>query len=315
MSAAVRMGTRGSMLARGQSALVAAQLERVLSTRVELVEITSAGDVTAEPLALIGGTGVFVSALREALLDGHVDVVVHSLKDLPTWACPGVELVAVPTREDPRDVLVSAGDLTLAQLRPGARVGTGSPRRAAFLRAARPDIEVTELRGNVDTRLGYVAAGRLDAVVLAAAGLHRLGRAAAVSEYLEPAVMLPAPGQGALAVELAANAPAHLRAGVGLLDDVAARAEVLAERSVLAELEAGCSAPVGALARAGELSFWEPQVELEAAVASLDGTLVLRRRTSGPVFAASELGRKLARTLLGDGAAELMAAAVAGGAR
>jgi hydroxymethylbilane synthase len=250
---------------------------------------------------------VFVAALRERLLDGSVDVAVHSLKDLPTLMPDGLRLAAVPTREDPRDALVAPEYETLAGLPPGARVGTGSLRRAAQVRAARPDVTVVDIRGNVDTRLKRVTAAagdRLDAVVLAYAGLVRLGRADEVTEVLPPDLMLPAPGQGALAVECRADDEATavlLKA----LDDESTRVSVAAERALLATLEAGCSAPVGALATvSGEAAAHN--VDLRAVVFAPDGTASVRRTATGPLGEPERLGRELAAELLAGGAAALM---------
>ena len=203
----VRIGTRRSLLARTQSETVAAALRAALGREVELVEVTTEGDVTSAPLASLGGTGVFVSALRDALLRDEVDLAVHSLKDLPTTLDERITLAAVPLREDPRDVVVARDGLTLAELPAGARIGTGSPRRAAQLRALGLGFDVVGIRGNVDTRIGKVASGQVDAVVLARAGLARLDRLDEVTEVLDPLQMLPAPGQGALAVECRAGDP------------------------------------------------------------------------------------------------------------
>ena len=303
----LRLGTRRSALATTQSGWVADRL-RALGHDVELVEVTTEGDRDQQtPLAQLGGTGVFVSALRQALADGRVDLAVHSLKDLPTTADPAVVVAAVPVREDPRDALVARDGLTLGELPAGARVGTGSPRRRAQLEALGLGLEVTGLRGNVDTRLAHVADGRLDAVVLAAAGLRRLGRVDEATELLDPLQMLPAPGQGALAVEVRADdaATAHL---VAALDDADTRACTTAERTLLAELEAGCSAPVGALAEVVE-GMEGPELSVRAVVATLDGSVDLRRSLVGSVEDAADLGRRLARLLLDDGAADLMAPA------
>lgn len=254
MAFSVRVGTRASALARAQSAWVGEQLAAALpgdGGAVELVLVSTEGDRNLAPLTQIGGAGVFVTAVREALLEGRCDVAVHSLKDLPTLACPGLEIGAIPPREDPRDALCARGGHTLASLPPGARVGTGSPRRAAQLRQSRPDLEIVDVRGNVDTRLRRVSED-LDAVVLARAGLARLGRLDAVTEVLADDLLIPAPGQGALAVEcrsadLASGSP--LAAALAALDHEPTRLAVTAERAMLARLEVGCSAPVGALAR------------------------------------------------------------------
>ena len=248
---ALRLGTRRSKLALAQSGQVAEAVRELTGRPVELVEITTYGDTSREHLAQIGGTGVFVSALRDALLAGEIDFAVHSLKDLPTAQPENLTLAAVPVREDPRDALIARDGLTFEQLPDGARVGTGSPRRMAQLNAwARSlgrRVETVPIRGNIDTRIGYVEKGELDGVVLAAAGLTRIGRIDEATQLLSPDVVLPAPGQGALAIECAA-VNAELAAQLAGLDDPGTRAAVTAERSLLAALEAGCSAPVGALA-------------------------------------------------------------------
>jgi hydroxymethylbilane synthase len=299
----LRLGTRRSTLATTQSTWVADQL-RALGHDVVLVEITTAGDRDrTTPLATLGGTGVFVSALRDALRDGSVDLAVHSLKDLPTTPEEDLVVAAVPLREDPRDALVARDGLTLGELPAGATVGTGSPRRRAQLEALGLGLDIRELRGNVETRLGRVTGGDLDAVVLAHAGLRRLGLDGVVTEVLDPIQMLPAPGQGALAVEVRTDDTAT-REAVAALDDADTRACVDAERAVLNELEAGCSAPVGALA---EIVLGEAgdELSLRAVVASPEGAGDLRRSATGRPCDASAVGRQLARLLLEDGAADL----------
>ena len=300
----LRLGTRRSPLALTQSRWVAETLTTRTGRAVQLVEITTHGDVSREPLAVIGGTGVFVSALREALLAGQVDLAVHSLKDLPTSDPPGLRLAAVPPREDPRDALVARDGLTLAELPAGARVGTGAPRRAAQLRALGYGLEVVAIRGNVDTRLRYVVEGKLDAIVLARAGLARLGRLDAVTEVLDPLQMLPAPGQGALAVECRSDdgGTATLLAE---LDDAYSRAAVTAERTLLRTLEAGCSAPVGAYADVVE-GEQEPELYLRGVVASVDGTGSVRLSATGACDDAAGVGERLATALLAEGAGDLM---------
>lgn len=302
----LRVGTRGSQLALTQTSAASRAVAAAGGLTPELVTIRTEGDVLTGPLSQMGGTGVFATALRAALLAGSVDLAVHSLKDLPTAPVPGLEVAAVPEREDPRDALCARDGLTLAELPAGARVGTGSPRRAAQMRAARPDLEIVDIRGNVGTRLGRVAPGDLDAVVLAAAGLRRLGREDAVSELIDPSVMLPAPGQGALALECRsadAAGDAPLAAGLAAVDHLGTRLAVTAERSLLTRLEAGCAAPVGTLGRVeGD------GIVLDAVVADPDGTELMRRqgRTSGrTVEAARELGARLADELLADGAGRL----------
>ncbi|MFE4327869.1 MULTISPECIES: hydroxymethylbilane synthase [unclassified Streptomyces] len=309
----LRLGTRRSKLAMAQSGLVADAVSEVTGRAVELVEITTYGDTSREHLAQIGGTGVFVAALRDALLRGEVDFAVHSLKDLPTAQPEGLVLAAVPVREDPRDVLVARDGLTFEQLPSGARVGTGSPRRMAQLNAyARNhglDIETVPIRGNVDTRIGFVRSGELDAVVLAAAGLSRLGRIGEVTDFLSVDTVLPAPGQGALAIECAATS-ADLAAALAELDDPYTRAAVTAERALLAALEAGCSAPVGALADLLVDGQAVNELRLRGVVGSTDGSSLVQMSTTGPVPTshddAAALGRELAAEMLAKGAAGLM---------
>jgi hydroxymethylbilane synthase len=248
---------------------------------------------------------VFVTALREALLAGAVDLAVHSYKDLPTAPEPRLTIAAVPAREDPRDALVARDGLTLGELPPGSRVGTGAPRRVAQLRALGLGLDVVPIRGNVDTRLGRVSPGDLDAVVLARAGLSRLDRLAAITETLDPLQVLPAPAQGALAVECRTS-DARTRELLGRLEDGAARACVLAERSTLATLEAGCSAPVAAYAEVAEGDHG-PELFLRASVTAIDGSDAVRGSITGPLPEAVALGRSLALELLDRGAAELMA--------
>ncbi|MFD4943910.1 hydroxymethylbilane synthase [Streptomyces sp. NPDC058239] len=309
----LRLGTRRSKLAMAQSGLVADAVSEVTGRAVELVEITTYGDTSREHLAQIGGTGVFVAALRDALLRGEVDFAVHSLKDLPTAQPEGLVLAAVPVREDPRDVLVARDGLTFEQLPSGARIGTGSPRRMAQLNSyARNhglDIETVPIRGNVDTRIGFVRSGELDAVVLAAAGLSRLGRIGEVTDFLSVDTVLPAPGQGALAIECAATS-ADLAAALAELDDPYTRAAVTAERALLAALEAGCSAPVGALADLLVDGQAVNELRLRGVVGSTDGSSLVQMSTTGPVPTshddAAALGRELAVEMLAKGAAGLM---------
>lgn len=263
----LRLATRGSALAWGQSTHVAEAL-RALGHDVELVRITTHGDVSTAPLTSMGGAGVFVGAVRAAVLDGRADFAVHSFKDLPTAAEPGLVLAAVPTREDPVDALCSSGGRRLADLPAGASVGTGSPRRAAQLRALRPDLSVVEIRGNVETRLARAGAD-LDAVILAAAGLRRIGLADHITERFDPAVFLPAPSQGALALECRSDDDA-VRSALAELDDSASRWAALAERGVLAGLQAGCAAPVAAYATVSG-----DRGQLKAVVVAEDGALRL----------------------------------------
>jgi hydroxymethylbilane synthase len=294
----LKLGTRKSLMATTQSQLVADALSQRTGHAVELVGVTTEGDVSKALLAQIGGTGVFVNGLRDRLLSGEVDFAVHSLKDLPTGQAEGIALAATPRRDDPRDAL--CGPAKLADLPGGARVGTGSPRRVAQLLALRPDLDVVPIRGNADTRLRKVTDGELDAVVLAYAGLNRIGRTAEVSEIFEPEQMLPSPGQGSLALECRADR-ADLIELLGTVDDPATRAAVTAERTVLAVLEAGCSAPVGAYA-----AEVEQKLRLTAVVVAHDGSRQLRLSVSGHPNRPEELGRELARRLLDQGADQLM---------
>ncbi|MFI6442924.1 hydroxymethylbilane synthase [Streptomyces sp. NPDC050759] len=310
---ALRLGTRRSKLAMAQSRQVADAVSQVTGRPVELVEITTYGDVSKEALAQIGGTGVFVTALREALLKGEVDFAVHSLKDLPTGQPDELALAAIPEREDPRDVIVARDALKFTDLPRGARIGTGSPRRMAQLNAyARThglDIETVAIRGNIDTRVRFVREGDLDAVVLAAAGLTRIGRIDEVTDFLSVDTVLPAPGQGALAIECTAD-NADLIAALGELDDPLTRAAVTAERSLLAALEAGCSAPVGALADLLADGQIVKEMRLRGVVGTTDGSRTVQLSTTGPVpetyDQAMALGRELAAEMLAQGAAGLM---------
>jgi hydroxymethylbilane synthase len=311
-TATLRLGTRASALARTQSQAVADAITAATGAPVELVPIVTEGDRSAAVIAQLGGTGVFVAALREALLAGEVDLAVHSYKDLPTAPAPGLVIAAVPGREDPRDALVGRDGLTLGELPPGSKVGTGAPRRVAQLRALGLGLDVVPIRGNVDTRLGRVAGSGgegadLDAVVLARAGLSRLGRLAAITETLDPLQVLPAPAQGALAVECRTS-DARTRELLGRLEDAPTRAGVLAERSTLAALEAGCSAPVAAYAEVAEGEHG-PELFLRASVTAIDGSDAVRGSITGPLPDATALGRALAAELLDRGAAELMAVA------
>lgn len=320
----IRLGTRSSDLALTQSSWVA-DLLRERGLRVELVPITTRGDRSRRPLALMGGVGVFAAALRTALLEGECDLAVHSLKDLPVAPVPGLTIAAVPGREDIADVLVLAphlasqlrslhsddGDALLAQLPDGLRIGTGSPRRAAQIRALLPTCQIADIRGNVPTRIARAAAGDLDAVVLAAAGLNRLGDTLAelLAERLVVRLpILPAAAQGALAVECrSADAAGSSVFGSALaealtaIDDAGARAVIDAERAVLAELEAGCAAPVGThgeLLASGDLA-------LTAAVFALDGSETVSATTTGHPWDAIAIGRDLARELLAQGAGDI----------
>lgn len=301
----MKLGTRGSALALAQTGTVAAALEKS-GVAVEIVTITTEGDTSKASLASLGGTGVFASALREALLAGRCDAIVHSLKDLPTAAYPGLSIGAVPRREDARDALCARDGLTMDGLPERAKVGTGSPRRRAQLLARRPDLEVVDIRGNVDTRLGKVGS-ELDAVILAAAGLTRLGRLDAVTEFLGIDGWPTAPGQGAVAIEVRVGE----EKSVSALDHSTTRIIVEAEREVLALLEAGCAAPVGVN------GFIEDGLLfLSGRVYSLDGAA--RLTSSHALYLSdvknpgSELAQRVARELLEAGAADLAPLGVTG---
>lgn len=302
----LRVGTRASVLATTQSRLVADRLREALGLEVELVEVSTEGDrsqAAGTPLQGSASTGVFVAAVREALLRGEVDVAVHSLKDLPTYPADGITLAAVPTREDPRDAVVARDGLTLGELPVGSRVGTGSPRRAAQLHALGLGLDVVGIRGNVDTRIGKVRTGEYDAVILARAGLTRIGRLDEATEVLDPLQMLPAPGQGALAVECRAGD--DLVADVAaVLDDPRSRAAVSAERAVLATLEGGCSAPIGALAEIVEGED-EEEIWVRSVALSSDGALAVRKSAAGDPTDAVGVGTRLAEEMLADGAGRL----------
>jgi hydroxymethylbilane synthase len=308
----LRVGTRGSALALSQTGVVAEALGRASGLRVEIVTVTTHGDTSRESLSSLGGTGVFASALRQSLLDGECDVIVHSLKDLPTEPAAGLVIGAVPQRADARDALCARDGLGLDALPPGSTVGTGSPRRVAQLREHRSDIEVVDLRGNVDTRLSRVSDGDLDAVLLSAAGLGRLGRSASITELFSLSQVPTAPGQGALAIEVREgeeSGSGALARALRSLDHATTRATVRAERAVLAGLEAGCAAPIGATAMVDDGLFF-----LTATVYRPDGTAKLtsshaatpeRRDAAGLAEAADDVARRVVADLLAAGAADL----------
>ncbi|GIH46203.1 hydroxymethylbilane synthase [Microbispora rosea] len=298
MTAPLRLGTRKSLMATSQSQIVADRLTALTGRAVELVGVTTFGDVSRAHLTQLGGTGVFVNDLRGRLLAGEVDFAVHSLKDLPTKPDERIAMAAITRRDDPRDALV--GSVKLHDLPAGARIGTGSPRRVAQLRLLRPDIDYVPIRGNADTRIGKVTSGELDAVVLAAAGLVRIRRDGEIAQVFEVDEMLPAPGQGALAVECLADRDDLIEL-LRAVDDPPTRAAVSAERSVLAALEAGCAAPVGAFA-SGDGHI----LNLTATVVAVDGGRSVRKSTSGPSTAAVEMGRELAAAMIAEGADTLM---------
>ncbi|MEV0594316.1 hydroxymethylbilane synthase [Nonomuraea cavernae] len=294
----LRLGTRRSLMATTQSQMVADAYTERTGRDIELVGITTFGDVSKAHLAQLGGTGVFVSALRDKLFEGEIDFAVHSLKDLPTKPDPRVTLAALPTRHDHRDALV--GPVAFADLPAGAKVGTGSPRRVAMLRALRPDLEYVPIRGNADTRIAKVTSGELDAVVLAAAGLNRIGRTTEIAQIFTVEELTPAPGQGSLAVECLSGRD-DLIDFLGVLDDARTRSAVSAERTILSALEAGCSAPVGAFA------FDDGQtLNLTAVVVALDGQRAVRKSAAGSPSEAVDLARVLAAEMIAEGADRLM---------
>lgn len=319
-----RIGTRGSALATTQTQWVANAMSNDDAT-FEQVIITTEGDVTTGSLANLGGTGVFATALRQAVIDGEVDMAVHSLKDLPAKQPAELRIAAIPQRADVRDALCASNGMTLETLPHGARIGTGSPRRVGQLLALRPDLELVDIRGNVHTRLARVAGyehhhdnapaaegspkGDLDAVVLACAGIDRLGLEWAITERLDPDTMLPAPGQGSLAVEVSATRALDAPLAAALTDHehVGARLEATAERALLETLEAGCASPLGGLAR-----YDNGNLSLDAIVTAMDGSKTLRRDanvtidveaiTDATRDTAYTLGVEVANMLLDDGA-------------
>ena len=322
--AALRLGTRRSPMALAQSGEVARLITERTGREIELVSVTTHGDVSKAQLTQIGGTGVFVSALRESLLRGEVDFAVHSLKDLPTGAGEGITMAAIPRRDDPRDALVGRDGAKLADLPSGALIGTGSPRRAEQLQLLRSDITCVPVRGNANTRLGKVRDGEIDAVVLAYAGLARIGHTDLVTEIFEPDDMVPAPGQGALAVECQSS-DTELTALLASVDHAPTRAAVTAERTLLAALEAGCSAPVGGHATGtdrlrlhgvvlgvarGDGFPPSPALGVDETAGSTDASrVVVREWAEGDAADAARLGRDLAARMLARGADQVIGAA------
>lgn len=299
----LRLGTRGSLLAVTQSRWVASRVEVVARTPVTLVEIRTAGDLAkGRPLHEIGGKGLFTGELDRALLAGEIDLAVHSLKDVPTQLPEGISVGAVPEREDPRDVLIgpAGAGVTLGTLRRGGRVGTGSLRRMALVRALRPDVSPEEIRGNLDTRIRKVDQGEVDGIVVAAAGVHRLGARDRISEYFDLGSWLPAPGQGALAVAVRTDDVPRL-SWLRALDHPPSRAATAAERALLAVLGAGCRLPVGALG----LPFGGG-LRLKGLVAHPDGTRAVRAEATGAQDDPDALGRSVAEALIARGADHLL---------
>jgi hydroxymethylbilane synthase len=287
-------------LARWQADWVAAQLQ-ALGAPVEIVFITTQGDVRTGPLGQIGGQGLFTKEIQRALLAGEVDIAVHSLKDLPTVEIEGLTLGAIPPREGPGDVLVTSKANDLASLPQGARLGTGSLRRRTQLLHARPDMQVLEIRGNVDTRLRKLDEGEYDAIVLAEAGLTRLGLKDRITQVLPKDIILPAVGQGALGIEIRAN-DARAQAAVAPLDDADTRASVIAERTLLAELRGGCLAPIGAWGRVEQGTL-----KLDAVVLSADGQTKISGAQAGLPQHAEAIGKAVAHQLHQQGSDDLIA--------
>ena len=298
----LRLGTRGSTLARWQADWVAGQLQQQ-GIEVSIILISTTGDTQTGSLTAGGSPGLFTKEIQAALLRDEIDVAVHSLKDLPTQSSEGLSLAAIPLRESPWDVLISSQSASLDQLAAGACVGTGSPRRKAQLLHIRPDLHVTEVRGNVDTRLKKLADGQYDALILAEAGLRRLGLHDQITEVLTPAQMLPAVGQGALGIEVRSQDQQHQDI-LESLNDPATVAAVTAERTVLSTLQAGCLAPVATWGRVDD-----DQLLLDAIVLNGDGSQRLVAQGQGSISQVTEVGQDVAQQLLRQGAAQLIAEA------
>ncbi len=297
----IRIGTRGSMLAKWQAEFIRKKIFQATGVDAEIVIIKTTGDkLQTASFAQIGGKGVFIKELEEALLNEEVDLAVHSVKDIPTDVPSRLCFPAICRREDTRDCIVSAKGETLATLRNGARVGTSSLRRQAQIRHARPDLDIRELRGNVDTRLRKVESGEYDAILLAKAGLDRLGWSNRISEVLAPEVCMPAVGQGAIGVQARVK-DTEIADALAPLDDFETRQSIVAERSLLGALEGGCQVPLGAWARVerGELV-------LDAVVCSPDGLRQVRQRATAPPDQARELGTQVAQLLIDSGAREIL---------
>jgi hydroxymethylbilane synthase len=301
---ALRIGTRGSMLAKWQAESVRKQLFAATGREADIVVIKTEGDrLQQSPLTQIGGKGIFIKELEEALLEETIDLAVHSVKDIPTDTPTRLCFPAVCKRADVRDCLVTANGVTLANLRQGARVGTGSLRRQAQLQHLRPDLDFRDLRGNVDTRLRKVDSGEYEAIVLAKAGLDRLGLSQRIAETLSPEVCMPAVGQGAIAVEVRLK-DTEAAEIVGALDDLETRTAIIAERALLKAMQGGCQVPLGAWAR-----LERGELVMEACICSVDGLRYIKERATGPAEEAAQLGERLASQLLNAGAMEILEAA------
>jgi hydroxymethylbilane synthase len=297
----IRIGTRGSMLAKWQAEFVRKKILEATGVDAEIVIIKTTGDnLQTASFAQIGGKGVFIKELEEALLNQQIDLAVHSVKDIPTEVPSRLCFPVICRREDTRDCLVAAKNETLSTLRKGARIGTSSLRRRSQVLHARPDLDVRDLRGNVDTRLRKVASGEYDAILLAKAGLDRLGWSNRISEVLSPDVCMPAVGQGALGVQ-ARLKDSEIADALAPLDDLETRQSIVAERSLLAALEGGCQVPLGAWAR-----FERGELAIDAVVCSPDGAQHVRQRATAPPDQARELGQRVAQMLIDSGAREIL---------
>jgi hydroxymethylbilane synthase len=297
----LRIGTRGSLLAKWQAESVRKKLFAAAGVEAEIVIIKTAGDkMQSAPLTQIGGKGIFIKELEEALLDESIDLAVHSVKDIPTDTPSRLCFPAVCRRDDIRDALVSKNGVVLASLKQGARVGTSSLRRQAQLRRIRPDLDLRDLRGNVDTRLRKVESGEYDAIMVAKAGLDRLGLSQRISETFSPDVFMPAVGQGAIGVEARLK---DTEAGdiLAALDDAETRTAIIAERALLAALQGGCQVPMGAWAR-----IERNELVLDACVCSVDGLQYVKQRVTGSPEQAAELGQQMARLLIEAGAQAIL---------
>jgi hydroxymethylbilane synthase len=297
----LRIGTRGSLLAKWQAESVRKKLFAAAGVEAEIIIIKTAGDkMQSAPLTQIGGKGIFIKELEEALLDESIDLAVHSVKDIPTDTPSRLCFPAVCRRDDIRDALVSKNGVVLANLRRGARVGTSSLRRQAQLRRIRPDLDLRDLRGNVDTRLRKVESGEYDAIMVAKAGLDRLGLSQRISESFSPEIFMPAVGQGAIGVEARLK---DTEAGdiLAALDDAETRTAIIAERALLAALQGGCQVPMGAWAR-----IERNELVLDACVCSVDGLQYVKQRVAGSPEQAAELGQRMARLLIEAGAQTIL---------
>lgn len=302
MNPSVTIGTRGSQLALWQAGWVKSLLlEKHPQITVSVQIIKTRGDKILDvPLAKVGGKGLFVKEIEQALLSGGIDIAVHSMKDMPADIPDGLQITAVPRRETPRDVLISADGRRLGDLPAGARIGTSSLRRSAQLLAQRPDLTIVPLRGNLNTRLKKLDAGQMDAIVLAAAGVKRLGLAARITEVLDEQIMLPAVGQGALCIETRSADEATVSL-VAPLEDSATRTVVTGERAFLNRLQGGCQVPVAAHGKLDANRF-----TLQGLVASLDGKTVIREQLAGPAGDSRQIGLNLAERLLAAGAGVIL---------